>query len=241
MKMKNIMILFFILCFLCCESSSVPADDYINLVPDQVTVRKIDENDTSRLEEDFGITEFIFITDPDSVFDRSTATSFLTEDKYGSYDVSKALDNSLSTAWVEGAEGPGIGEYIFCVLKPGDFLYIFPGYGSSQKVWALNNRLKKAKVTVYGLKQYTTTGAPEVAFNPMAEEFLLTFQDAFGYQGIPVGRYLFDVNKWFYGSSFLFVAIQILDVYQGTKYDDTCIAEVKTGKRVNPDPADFPM
>jgi hypothetical protein len=66
------------------------------------------------------------------------------------YDAANAVDASLATAWVEGATGPGINEWIRC-----DFdrevrlrrMLIAPGYFKSPQVWARNNRV--AAATLY--------------------------------------------------------------------------------------------
>jgi hypothetical protein len=57
------------------------------------------------------------------------------------------LDQSLATAWIEGASGPGIGEWIRC-----DFvrevklnrIIITPGYFKTPGIWKQNNRLAGA-------------------------------------------------------------------------------------------------
>jgi hypothetical protein len=63
------------------------------------------------------------------------------------YNASNVLDRDLQTAWVEGGDGPGIGEWIQC-----DFdrevtlrrIHITPGYFKSERVWLINNRLSAA-------------------------------------------------------------------------------------------------
>ena len=57
------------------------------------------------------------------------------------------LDQSLATAWIEGASGPGIGEWIRC-----DFprevklnrIILTPGYFKTPELWKQNNRLAGA-------------------------------------------------------------------------------------------------
>lgn len=63
------------------------------------------------------------------------------------YEAANALDGRLMTAWVEGVDGPGLGEWIRC-----DFdrevtlrhISIAPGYFKSPQIWARNNRLASA-------------------------------------------------------------------------------------------------
>lgn len=78
-----------------------------------------------------------------------TATASSTRSPYRGigYEPANAVDRSLATAWVEGATGPGINEWIRC-----DFdrevklqrIVIAPGYFKSPQVWARNNRVASA-------------------------------------------------------------------------------------------------
>jgi hypothetical protein len=60
------------------------------------------------------------------------------------YGPANAMDGSMMTAWVEGTDGPGIGEWIRF-----DFgrevklrrIFIAPGYFKSPQIWQKNNRL----------------------------------------------------------------------------------------------------
>lgn len=83
---------------------------------------------------------------------KMTASASSTRSTYRGigYEAANALDASLATAWVEGATGPGINEWIRC-----DFdrevtlrrMVIAPGYFKSPQVWARNNRV--ASATLY--------------------------------------------------------------------------------------------
>ena len=60
------------------------------------------------------------------------------------YYASNAIDGKRSTAWIEGAEGPGIGEWIRFDFDREINLHrilIQPGYFKSPQIWAQNNRL----------------------------------------------------------------------------------------------------
>jgi hypothetical protein len=60
------------------------------------------------------------------------------------YGPANAMDGSMMTAWVEGSDGPGVGEWIRF-----DFgrevklrrIFIAPGYFKSPQIWQKNNRL----------------------------------------------------------------------------------------------------
>jgi hypothetical protein len=88
-------------------------------------------------------------TDPNSLPGNITATAS-SERSPGSgvtYHAGNVLDQSLATAWVEGVDGSGIGEWVRC-----DFgrevklnrIIITPGYFKTPELWKLNNRLAAA-------------------------------------------------------------------------------------------------
>lgn len=80
---------------------------------------------------------------------RITASASSTREplRDNTYLPSNVLDGSLLTAWIEGASGPGAGEWLRC-----DFdrevtlrrILITPGYFKTTELWAQNNRLAAA-------------------------------------------------------------------------------------------------
>lgn len=80
---------------------------------------------------------------------RVTATASSTRAPIGGgpYIAANVLDGSLTTAWVEGVSGPGVGEWIrldFDLEVPLSRARITPGYFKSAKAWAHNNRVASA-------------------------------------------------------------------------------------------------
>jgi serine/threonine-protein kinase len=78
-----------------------------------------------------------------------TATASSTRDSFRGigYEAEKTLDGSMLTAWIEGAEGPGVGEWIrFDFDKEVKLrrILIAPGYFKSLQVWQKNNRVAAA-------------------------------------------------------------------------------------------------
>lgn len=74
----------------------------------------------------------------------ATASSVRAPIPTANYKASNAADGRLNTAWIEGAEGPGIGEWIrFDFDRQVELrgLTIAPGYFKSPDIWAQNNRL----------------------------------------------------------------------------------------------------
>jgi serine/threonine protein kinase len=60
------------------------------------------------------------------------------------------IDQNLRTAWDEGVDGPGIGEWIRCDFDREvslNSIRIYPGYFKSPAIWAKNNRVKAATIS----------------------------------------------------------------------------------------------
>jgi F5/8 type C domain len=116
------------------------------------------------------------------------------------YEAANALDGRLMTAWVEGVEGAGLGEWIRCdfdrevTLKR---ISIAPGYFKSQQIWARNNRLASA---VFSFSDGTSRR--------------FSFDDRMEEQMLEVGAVR---TNW--------VRIEIKEVYAGTD-PDTAISQL---------------
>ena len=112
-------------------------------------------------------------------------------------------DNDANTAWVEGATGDGIGEW---VQLEGDGLFslesmqITNGYTGSETLYEKNNRVKKLKIT---------------ADNGQSKEIELT-DGILQTQSVVLN--FKDIQS---------VKIEILEVYEGSKYEDLCISELQ--------------
>ena len=116
------------------------------------------------------------------------------------YYAANAIDGKRSTAWIEGVDGPGIGEWIRFDFDREIVIHrilIQPGYFKSPQIWAGNNRL--AVVTA----QFSDGSSRE-----------LTFADSMTSQKVDVGAIR---TKW--------VRFVIKSVYYGTD-PDTALSEV---------------
>jgi hypothetical protein len=74
----------------------------------------------------------------------ASASSIRLAVQANTYYASNAIDGKRSTAWIEGVDGPGIGEWIRFDFDREINLHriLFqPGYFKSPSVWAQNNRL----------------------------------------------------------------------------------------------------
>lgn len=117
-------------------------------------------------------------------------------------------DDNLSTAWCP--EGNGIGEWIEVETKQMILASIFlvNGYTKSKETYYNNNRVKAVRIQ-YGTEDYNNDiYIDDIPFEQPIDLMSYIILDSEGY------------------ASYEKVRITILDVYKGSKYDDTCISEL---------------
>jgi hypothetical protein len=81
---------------------------------------------------------------------KATASSVRYSVQSNTYDPSNAIDGKKGTAWIEGADGPGWGEWIRFDFDREINLHrvlILPGYFKSPAIWAINNRISGATLS----------------------------------------------------------------------------------------------
>lgn len=120
----------------------------------------------------------------------------------GYFGAEKAIDGDLTTAWVEGASGSGIGESLtidFGETIELENIGLMPGLSSSPEVFRGNNRVEKVSIEFSDGTKLTRS------FDDKAR--------------IPI----FELDDPVNARS---VKITILGVYPGERWDDTCISEV---------------
>lgn len=106
------------------------------------------------------------------------------------------------TAWCEAADGAGIGQWVSVSTRPKlpvRSVLIHNGYQKTRKSFAENNRVRRLRIETENGTRIETTLA-----------------DRFGPQRIRLPDWE-DLGR---------VTLTILDVYEGTKYDDTCLSVV---------------
>jgi hypothetical protein len=137
-----------------------------------------------------------------------TASSSLKSNTSINYNPKAANDLSYKTAWVEGKEDEGIGEYIeytFGNESPRiTSIIISNGYVKSDKAWTENNRVKKIKLYVN-----------ETEFG------ILNLLDTKNDQLFQLGTFGHNTD-----GSDLVLKFEIAEVYKGLKYNDTVITEI---------------
>lgn len=145
--------------------------------------------------------------------ERATATSFLESNwnKYQeNYHPTYVLDDDPSTAWVEGAEGDGVGQSLTVKVSALNKaralrLVITPGYQKSKALFAANGTPTALAVVVRDAQEkQTASKALEVAPKWGSQTF-----------DVPLTGGLAEVT------------ITINAVKAGTKYRDTCISDLQ--------------
>ena len=181
--------------------------------------------------------------------------------KYGPHNL---LDADLATAWVEGADGDGIGESV--TIEAGEILeeaiIIRNGYQKSQALFNANSRVKKLRLTLFAgfmIPGDVTELYAYFSVVPFGESVEVELEDKWGIQRIPMP---FDIDeaaefKQEQHDVFIreaasrieeiqansegfesepkfryFLRCEILEVYKGSKYEDTCISDIWFGKNI---------
>ena len=143
-----------------------------------------------------------------------TASSTLKPQGIYSYAPSNTQSTDRETAWVEGVEGDGVGESIeieqTCVVADETYetdigfveLCIVNGYAATEKNWSENNRVKELKMYFNG--EFVAVIALE---DTIKQQYIDISQFGLKVQNGETARFKFEIGS----------------VYQGTKYDDTCL------------------
>ena len=152
----------------------------------------------------------------DPEFEFPLATTYIQDEKqHLLYAPDKAFDGELSTSWVEGIKGSGAGQKIAFEINKARGLSILPGFGKDI-YFKKNNRIKKVKLSISALKGDATMTRVYLHLSEILFTDIIEFKDEMSMQEFLLPDTLSGV-----------VVLEILDVYPGEKWDDTCIAEIK--------------
>ncbi|MDY6970095.1 MAG: hypothetical protein SVR08_15760 [Spirochaetota bacterium] len=161
-------------------------------------------------------------TDFNDVEIKISSSSFLKEGGR-QYKPKYAFDKKLSTVWVEGVRNFGYKEWIkfyFTSKKKiihVNYVIIYPGHGRSEKLFYLNNRVKSLIMKSYSPEKISFSD--DVDFEGYSSIIRLNFQDIKKY-------HVFLTHQGYMSSKKIQYTFYIEDVYKGSKYNDTCIAEI---------------
>ena len=122
------------------------------------------------------------------------------------YKTSNVADRDTKTAWAEGSQGSGAGEWLELrpeAPKPLSAIFIVPGYAESDALFSANARPKTVRIELNGEHQFTGQ-IPDRNF---------------GFQGyrIPVSGYAEPVKS---------MRLTFEDVWPGKTSDDLCVTDV---------------
>jgi hypothetical protein len=155
------------------------------------------------------------------------------------YGPPSLLDGDVRTAWSEGAAGPGVGEIVVVPLPAGK-LEIRAGHGKSPELYQQNARPRRIEVLLLG-QGLEMRGAQydEWYGIPVLGRHELELGDVDGWQPLPLPPAGRPPAGWAPSGGPhddkpvpeqqkpTYLAIRILSVYPGAKYEDTCISEVR--------------
>jgi len=137
-------------------------------------------------------------------------------DRYGVYPASNAIDGDNATAWTEGVDGSGVGQWIQVNFEQPvtlNRINVNIGYDSNSDLFEKNNRVKRAAF-----------------FFSNGYNFEYTFTDQRGLQNAydASGAWRYDASGALSGGITTdYVKFIILEVYRGNKYNDTAISEME--------------
>lgn len=172
----------------------------------------------------------------------------------GYYAADKAFDGSAGTAWCEGKSDDGIGEYIYSEFDPVkvDGITMLNGIGPYRHIYLKNNRVKDFRLTLYSPDGKTKTITEKCNDNACGqalaggkltpEEFCQEQTPDYAKNKKNYEKCVAEKNDECLiheydggGQVFLLDApmvvkklkLEILSVYKGSKYSDTCISEIR--------------
>lgn len=140
------------------------------------------------------------------------------------YAPKRAFDQDTKTAWCEGAEGNGENEILMVPLwaRGANRIEIWAGYGKSKDAFEANNRPKKVRVYLLSADEAVVHQYGDLLTGiKVSARREVTLDDKNGYQVIDFPDVPTDRK------AFRLAAVQILSVYPGKRYHDTCISEVR--------------
>jgi hypothetical protein len=185
------------------------------------------------------------------LFNRSSELDMPVPGEFGKYDIGHIIDKDIKTAWVEGVKGDGIGEYIL-IATPEETrtINIFSGYGQNLSLFNKNNRPEKIRLSYFLGVEDTFPDQYSSHFRAVKyeDEYVITLKDSIALQHFDFPfrdmerltafkkRCLEDFKNVDYRKDMppppeplqvkWILKIEILSVYKGSKWEDTCISEI---------------
>lgn len=160
------------------------------------------------------------------------------------YGVFNLIDANSLTAWVEGKPNEGISESVFVSIpKNCQTINIYNGYGKSISLFNQNNRVKKLKLSLQiGINPvgYISEVAHAFLLKTYPESFTIELNDTDSLQSFPFPissnelLEFIDIAKKEYLNQYTepiylvtpIVQFEIIEIFKGLKYNDTCLSEI---------------
>jgi hypothetical protein len=154
------------------------------------------------------------------------------------YSPDKAFDKKLDTAWCEGVKDQGVGEkYYYLIGNEPSPVEIFSGLAKSEETFLNNSRPKELLVTLWEAGSRCCSFHPgseepfacDVKYGQMKEigKKVIILEDSYSYQKLinPQDLSLDPLKNSVFPYA---ISIEVLSVYPGKRYGDTCISEIKS-------------
>lgn len=177
------------------------------------------------------------------------------------YGPEKAFDRNPDTAWCEGRDGDGIGEYIMLETKPVKIygVAVLNGFGKFKHLYMQNNRVKDFRLTLYpesGREKIIEDSfdrdlcGQEIGNNTVEEFCSFRTENSKDYNQCIADKnnecLISDEIYSFGGQKIVLnkpltvnkIRLEILSIYRGEKFNDTCISEIRL-LNFRYDPKDF--
>ena len=161
--------------------------------------------------------EFDYETDVNLALS-AEASSTLKPQEEKTYRASNLIDGNLNTCWVEGASGTGIGETITLYLGKKQTVYgltILNGYLESKYLYGINGKVTQVSVSA--------TDGTRIKADLMVPEFEEVKESFNTYE-------MCDLENWINFDEPVYtdtITVTIEGAEAGSKYEDTCISEIK--------------
>jgi len=165
------------------------------------------------------------------------------------YNASRLFDQNFSTCWAEGSKGFGRGDWV--IFNSIAIFWIYNGMWRSKALFYANNRVRRMKISFYEIyaRDYSTHNLTTMKFETTRTVFTNVYLLSETVVELPDGMYPIEIDKQSDPIPFeispdnknlpdekqandghLFCRLEILDVYPGSKYNDTCISEIVFGR-----------
>lgn len=151
------------------------------------------------------------------------------------YAPGKAVDGDHETAWVEDKPDFGKGEILMIDIDFTKQVSIWAGFGRSERLFLKNNRPKDIRVYLIEVKSPVGDMFGGVHYMNFIIRNISTYRlaDYNGYQVLDLPQISVEQHIAEAGTQFgidghnMLLAIEIISVYPGTDWNDTCITEIK--------------